>query len=101
MVRDHLTNVEEFCVNPGSAGEPSKQTATQEKKLHSFPIALQQEGPRPQLDLAIAVVFSTEFRISAGGGAGSGEWPCEYAMPSVPRSDPNFYDNSYWRGRIW
>ena len=25
MVRDHLTNVEEFCVNPGSAGERSRQ----------------------------------------------------------------------------
>jgi neutral trehalase len=25
----------------------------------------------------------------------------EYVMPSSPRNDPAFKDNSYWRGRIW
>ncbi|HEX5552002.1 MAG TPA: trehalase family glycosidase [Chitinophagaceae bacterium] len=25
----------------------------------------------------------------------------EYLMPSTPRNDPAFNDNSYWRGRIW
>ncbi len=25
----------------------------------------------------------------------------EYPLPSVPRSDPDFRDNDYWRGRIW
>ena len=24
-----------------------------------------------------------------------------YAIPSVPRNDPAFHDNEYWRGRIW
>lgn len=26
---------------------------------------------------------------------------CPYAIPSISRSDPNFWDNTYWRGRIW
>jgi putative isomerase len=25
----------------------------------------------------------------------------EYLLPSVPRNDPAFKDNDYWRGRIW
>ncbi|WP_300704847.1 trehalase family glycosidase [Bacteroides sp.] len=25
----------------------------------------------------------------------------EYVIPSVPRNDPAFRDNEYWRGRIW
>jgi neutral trehalase len=31
----------------------------------------------------------------------AGEARCAYALPSISRSDPNFYDNSYWRGRAW
>jgi len=27
--------------------------------------------------------------------------PCAYALPSIARSDPAFFDNGYWRGRIW
>jgi len=25
----------------------------------------------------------------------------EYILPSISRDDPAFYDNTYWRGRIW
>ena len=25
----------------------------------------------------------------------------EYVIPSVPKNDPAFKDNEYWRGRIW
>ena len=25
----------------------------------------------------------------------------EYVIPSVPRNDPAFKNNDYWRGRIW
>lgn len=27
--------------------------------------------------------------------------PCKYGVPSIARSDPAFWDNGYWRGRIW
>eukprot|EP00040_Diaphanoeca_grandis_P024748 m.136415 g.136415 ORF g.136415 m.136415 type:complete len:891 (+) comp29849_c1_seq1:147-2819(+) len=50
LVRDHLTNASEFCVDPGEA---------------------------------------------------FGEATCPFALPSISRSDPNFYDNSYWAGRTW
>jgi len=26
---------------------------------------------------------------------------CPFAIPATPRDDPNFFDNHYWRGRIW
>lgn len=26
---------------------------------------------------------------------------CEFAIPSISRSDTHFFDNSYWRGRAW
>ena len=47
MVRNHLTNASEFCVDPGSA----------------------------------------EFESSAER--------CPYAIPSISRADPNFWDNTY------
>ena len=25
----------------------------------------------------------------------------KYVIPSVPKNDPAFKDNEYWRGRIW
>ena len=25
----------------------------------------------------------------------------EFPLPTVPRSDPDYRDNDYWRGRIW
>ena len=53
MVRRHLTNSSEFCVDAGPAFTPKGATV------------------------------------------------CPYALPSISRSDPNFWDNSYWRGRIW
>ena len=55
MVADHLTNVSEFCVDPG-------------------------------------VEFQSETSVQGA---------CPYAIPSISRSDPNFWDNTYWRGRIW
>ena len=30
-----------------------------------------------------------------------GEFWGEWVLPSVPRSDPAFRDQEYWRGRIW
>jgi hypothetical protein len=27
--------------------------------------------------------------------------PCKFGGNSIARSDPAFYDNTYWRGRIW
>lgn len=55
MVRRHLTNSSEFCVDPGEE-------------------------------------FESESSVQGA---------CPYAIPSVSRSDPNFWDNTYWRGRIW
>jgi len=26
---------------------------------------------------------------------------CPYALPTISKSDPNFWDNDYWRGRTW
>merc|ERR1740117_271255 len=26
---------------------------------------------------------------------------CEFAIPSISRSDAHFFDNTYWRGRSW
>ena len=26
---------------------------------------------------------------------------CPFSIPTISRSDPNFFDNSYWRGRTW
>lgn len=28
-------------------------------------------------------------------------FPCRFALPSMGRRDPAFFDNLYWRGRIW
>eukprot|EP00756_Hemistasia_phaeocysticola_P043525 Hpha_TRINITY_DN17106_c0_g1::TRINITY_DN17106_c0_g1_i1::g.146806::m.146806 len=30
-----------------------------------------------------------------------GEMPCRYGLPSIARSDAAFWDQLYWRGRIW
>jgi len=27
--------------------------------------------------------------------------PCRFALPSIARNDTAFFDNNYWRGRIW
>lgn len=37
----------------------------------------------------------------AYNGTGPTNLPCKYGGPSIARGDPNFYDNDYWRGRIW
>lgn len=52
MVANHLTNVSEFCVDPGAE-------------------------------------FETKTSVQGA---------CPYAVPSISRSDPNFWDNTYWRG---
>lgn len=26
---------------------------------------------------------------------------CPFAVPATPHNDPNFFDNNYWRGRVW
>ena len=45
---------------------------------------------------------SSEFCVSPGAEfATPGDETCQFALPSISRSDPNFYDNNYWRGRIW
>ena len=28
-------------------------------------------------------------------------WPCRYGLPSIGRNDSAFWDQTYWRGRIW
>lgn len=32
---------------------------------------------------------------------GSENLPCIYGNPSIQRTDPSYYDNTYWRGRNW
>lgn len=27
--------------------------------------------------------------------------PCKYGLPSTTRNDPSYFQNDYWRGRIW
>lgn len=29
------------------------------------------------------------------------DMPCRYGLPSIHRSDEAFWDQIYWRGRIW
>jgi hypothetical protein len=29
------------------------------------------------------------------------QMPCKTGMPSCARSDPSYFDNNYWRGRLW
>ena len=55
MVAEHMTNVSEFCVDPG-----------------------------PE--------FATNETIANA---------CKYALPTISKTDPNFFDNDYWRGRTW
>ena len=35
------------------------------------------------------------------GGTNVGQLPCRYGLPSIARSDTAFWDQTYWRGRIW
>jgi hypothetical protein len=35
------------------------------------------------------------------GSAGPASLPCKFGGNSIVRSDEAFFDNSYWRGRIW
>ena len=45
---------------------------------------------------------ASEFCVDPGAAEfESSAERCPYAIPSISRSDPNFWDNSYWRGRIW
>ena len=45
---------------------------------------------------------SSEFCVDAGDEfTAVGAQRCPFSLPSISRSDPNFWDNSYWRGRIW
>jgi hypothetical protein len=37
----------------------------------------------------------------AYNGTGALNMPCKFSMPSIARADPAFFDNDYWRGRIW
>lgn len=37
----------------------------------------------------------------AYNGTGPENLPCKFGGSSIARGDPNFYDNNYWRGRIW
>ena len=40
---------------------------------------------------------ASEFCVDPIGGPER----CPYALPSISRADPNYYDNDYWRGRAW
>lgn len=46
---------------------------------------------------------ASEFCVNPGPAfaTADSEPSCPYAIPSISRSDPNFWDNTYWRGRIW
>jgi putative isomerase len=37
----------------------------------------------------------------AYNGTGPENMPCKFGGCSISRNDPAFFDNSYWRGRIW
>ena len=37
----------------------------------------------------------------AFNGTGAENMPCKFGGNSIVRSDPAFFDNNYWRGRIW
>ena len=47
---------------------------------------------------------ASEFCVDPGedfASETSVQGACPFAIPSISRSDPNFWDNTYWRGRIW
>jgi len=41
------------------------------------------------------------FQCFALSGEGPLNLPCKFGGSSISRGDPAFYDNNYWRGRIW
>ena len=52
----------------------------------------QDTGGRYQLIGTLGYVFN---------GTGVANMPCVFSGNSIIRSDPAFFDNNYWRGRIW
>jgi hypothetical protein len=82
MVKGYLTNASEFCVRPNPLPPASFSSEGVEHAVDSMPAGA--SGPRASGDIVV-------------DEAGS----CPYAVPSISRSDPNFPDNNYWRGRAW
>lgn len=45
---------------------------------------------------------ASEFGVDGGGTSSYNAPPASgYFMPSISRSDSNYFDNNYWRGRAW
>jgi putative isomerase len=76
MVAGFLTNPAEFCVDPGPGFRATTTTTT-------------------------TTTFTTTTTTTTTTTATTGTGTCPFALPSISRSDPNFFDNDYWRGRAW
>ena len=84
MVNGYLTNASEFCVRAKPKGM----------------LAAADEARSGDASRAGDATGSSDAAVSEPGASQEDEG-CPYAPPSISKSDPNYYDNSYWRGRIW
>eukprot|EP00051_Salpingoeca_urceolata_P013522 m.169852 g.169852 ORF g.169852 m.169852 type:complete len:934 (+) comp17815_c0_seq5:96-2897(+) len=87
LLHDHLLNASEFCVS-----------AT--KKLNGNNDGM---GATTLLSADTLANHASDVPTTANttNSTATTTTECPFAIPSISRSDPNFYDNSYWRGRTW